>query len=225
MWMWPLKSAPRPATDSEQGSPVVGEGSLVFWACRRHPGQRFPEHRSDSSSGWSLKSFILKSMLTGDDMMETGPLNWLCALSPLSLSPLPHLFVPSLSLPSISSPSIPHSPFFFLSSPPSLLLYSSPGCVEHKMSDYFPADTALCDRGLELYITGWHSPPPPSAPSLTLSLSQTTSNIAGPFCSLKRLVLGKKPVLKQKQTKCFICHVCQRAICAAQQLFFLSERW
>lgn len=52
-------------------------------------------HRSDCSSGRSLKSFILKSMLTGDDMMETGLLNWLCPLSPTCLS-LPRLFVPSL---------------------------------------------------------------------------------------------------------------------------------
>lgn len=34
-----------------------------------------PSHRSDCSSGRSLKRFILKSMLTGDDMMETGLLN------------------------------------------------------------------------------------------------------------------------------------------------------
>lgn len=55
------------------------------------------------------------------------------------------LFVPSLCL-----LVLPPASFFF----PSLLRYPSPGCVKHNMSDYFPADTAVYDRGLELYITG-----------------------------------------------------------------------
>lgn len=96
----------------------------------------------DQSYGRSRQRFLLKSALTGDDMMETGRLNWLCPPSPL--------FVPSLSrLPSLRLP----APFFFSS----LFLYSSLGCVEHKMSDYFPADSVLCDRGTgAVYFTRWH---------------------------------------------------------------------
>lgn len=209
-----------PTTNSGQGSlgvpsDVITKGSLVFWAAvwcvSVASGPMLPGHRSDCSSGKSLKSFILKSMLTGDDMMEMGLRNWLC---PLSLSPftlpltLPLPSASLFSLLSLSHHSLPSTPPSFLFSP-SLLLSSSLGCVEHKMSDYFPADTALCDSGLEDCISLDDTS---SASPISL---QTTSNIARPFWSLKRLVLGEEPVLKQKQTKCFICHVCQWAICAA----------
>lgn len=141
-------------------------------------------------------------MLTGDDMMETGLVNWLCPLSPFTFL-LALLLLPE-SLSSLAS--LSHHSAFHLSFSPRLLffsstrLYSSLECVERKMSDYFPADTALCDRGLELYITRWHF--------FCLPLfTQTTPNIARPFWSLKRLVLGEEFMPKQKQTKCFICCV------------------
>lgn len=131
-----------------------------------------------------------------------------CVLSLLSLFCSHSYFFRSLS------PPLPLCPITLLSispSPPasffsSTRLYSSLECVERKMSDYFPADTALCDRGLELYITRWHF--------FCLPLfTQTTSNIARPFWSLKRLVLGEEFMLKQKQTKCFICCVRRSPIC------------
>ena len=222
-WTLQLKSpviSPWPTTDSGLSSPchAVTKGSAGLWAAVWRCVSETSGPRCRGIDQFvaleSLKSFILKSTLTGDDMMEMGPLNWLCPLSLLSLSRLHSHSAQPLSSPSSLCPitlclQLPPPPSFFFPFPPSLLLSSSLRCVERKMSDYFPADTALCDRGLELYITGWHFL---CLPPLSL---QTTSNIAGPFWSLKRLVLGEEPVLTQKQTKCFICHVCQSAICAA----------
>ena len=141
-----------------------------------------------------------------------------------------------LSLPSLSPPSplcpIPLSAFylFFLHPPP-------PSFSTHRLDVSSTRCQIISQQTLRCVTEDWScislddtSSAPPSTPLLSspllpsLSLSQTTSNIAGPFWSLKRLVLGEKPVLKQKQTKCFICHVCQRAICAVQQLFFFCQR-
>lgn len=149
----------------------------------------------------------------------------MCSLSPLSLSPPSPLCPITLSAFYLFSLHPPLPLFFFFPPPPRSF-------STHRLDVSSTRCQIISQQTLRCVTEDWSCislddtpPPPPSAPSLTLSLSQTTSNIAGPFCSLKRLVLGKKPVLKQKQTKCFICHVCQRAICAAQQLFFLSERW
>lgn len=145
-WCFPVMQSQRGQTCCER----------LCWCASLTSGPTLPRHRSDCSSGRSLKSFILKSVLTGDDMMETGLLNWLCPLSLSFHCPTRIPSSPGLSLhPLLFVP----SSFFFT---PFSLLYSSLGCVEHTMSDYFPADTALCDRGLELYISGWHPPAPPT---------------------------------------------------------------
>lgn len=80
-----------PVTQAQTGSVVLSLTS----------GPPLPSHRSDCSPGRSLRRFILKSPLTGDDMMETGLLNWLCPLSPFTVPlalPLP-LASRSFSLP------------------------------------------------------------------------------------------------------------------------------
>lgn len=157
-------------------------------------------------------------MLTGDDMMETGLLNWLCPLSlfalPLTLplpsfsfSLLPRLFVPSLSAFYVLRPPTTTISFFPLL--PSLLIAWM--CRAQDVRLFPSRHCAVWQRTGAVY----HWMTLPLYPHPTSPSPQTTSNIAGPFWSLKRLVLGEEPVLKQKQTKCFICHVCQWTICAA----------
>lgn len=131
-------------------------------ACQWHLGQRFQSIDQTVALEGLSKALFLNLCWQAMTWWRRGC--WIdCVLSLPSLSRSHSHFPRPLSYPSPLCPitlcllsRLPPSPrasFFFSSS---LLLYSSPGCVEHKMSDYFPADTALCDRGLELYITGWH---------------------------------------------------------------------
>lgn len=146
-------------------SDVVTKGLIVFWLAMWPvsvtSGPTLPEHRSDCSSGRSLKSFILKSMLTGDDMMETRLLNWLCPLSPFALplllpspsfSLLPCLFVPSLFA------------FYVLRLFFSLLLYSHCLDVSSTRCQIISQQTLRCVTGDWSCIPQDDTPPHPPPP-------------------------------------------------------------
>ena len=213
----PLKIVPCPTTNLGQGSLVVPRHAVTVGLCFERPCDACHWHQQRCQSidqpvaleGLSKALFL---NLCWQAMTWWRWARWIdCVLSLLSLSRSHSHFPRPLS----SSPSSPCPITLFpsISSPPS----SSPTSFStHRLDVSSTRCQIISQQTLRCVTEDWSciSLDDTSSASPPLSL-QTTSNIAGPFWSLKRLVLGEEPVLKQKQTKCFICHVCQWAICAA----------